>query len=129
MWNGFATLALVASIAGTGAPPRDDHRMQSIRASIAKVAADAAASDAPRMVAPLPAAAKWPPPQRRRSPVRVAAGVVIGGAAGFFAGGFVGYKIERTFADCKCDDPGLKGLVIGAPVGAILGAIIGGKLF
>jgi hypothetical protein len=30
---------------------------------------------------------------------------------------------------CKCDDPGLKGALIGAPIGAIAGGIVGAKWF
>ena len=127
MWNGFATLALVGSIAGAGAPPPVEDRVGPIRASMVKAAADAA-WDAPRVVAALPDAATWTPPQRKRSAGRVAIGVVLGGAAGFFAGGYAGAKIERATWDCNCDDPGLKGFLIGAPIGTILGAIIGGKL-
>ena len=46
-----------------------------------------------------------------------------GGVGGFFLGGYLGYKIEGK--DCGCDDPGLQGLIIGAPIGAIAGAIAG----
>jgi len=44
---------------------------------------------------------------------------------GLFAGGFLGAKLEP---DCNCDDPGLQGFVIGAPIGAIAGGILGWKL-
>jgi hypothetical protein len=27
--------------------------------------------------------------------------------------------------DCNCDDPGLKGALIGAPVGAVAGGVLG----
>jgi hypothetical protein len=45
------------------------------------------------------------------------------GFAGFVAGGAIGVKIEGD--SCACDDPGLQGLIIGAPIGAALGAIFG----
>jgi len=46
---------------------------------------------------------------------------------GFFAGGYIGAKSE---GDCGgCDDPGLKGAVIGAPIGAVVGGILGAKFF
>src|SRR5262249_7916586 len=51
-------------------------------------------------------------------------GGAIGGAVGFFAGMFIGYAIDRAHG-CACDDPGLAGLVIGAPVGAVAGAVFG----
>lgn len=44
------------------------------------------------------------------------------GFAGFLAGGYVGAKVE---GDCACDDPGLQGFIIGAPIGAAAGAIFG----
>ena len=47
--------------------------------------------------------------------------MIAGGAvAGFFAGGYIGSKLEPN---CRCDDPGLKGMLIGAPIGAIATAI------
>jgi hypothetical protein len=51
--------------------------------------------------------------------------IIAGSAvAGFFAGGTLGHKIENTFAPCGCDDPGLKGALIGAPIGAIAGGVV-----
>jgi hypothetical protein len=52
--------------------------------------------------------------------------LIIAGAAvgGFFGGGALGHKLENTFAPCGCDDPGLKGALIGAPIGAIAGGVI-----
>jgi hypothetical protein len=49
----------------------------------------------------------------------------VGGVAGFFGGGYVGAKIEGP---CSCDDPGLKGAIIVAPIGAVVGAIVGWKV-
>jgi hypothetical protein len=46
----------------------------------------------------------------------------VGGAGGFMVGGLVGSKLEPS---CGCDDPGLRGFLIGAPIGAALGAIAG----
>ena len=37
-------------------------------------------------------------------------------------GGLVGSKLEPS---CGCDDPELRGFLIGAPIGAALGAIAG----
>ena len=44
-------------------------------------------------------------------------------AEGFFAGGYIGAWIEGD--RCHCDDPGLKGVLIGAPIGAVIGGILG----
>jgi hypothetical protein len=40
-----------------------------------------------------------------------------------FAGAYLGAWIEGD--RCHCDDPGLQGIVIGAPIGIGLGAILG----
>jgi hypothetical protein len=58
-----------------------------------------------------------------RSLVRKLLGAAVGAAGGFFAGGFLGAAIEGD--RCHCDDPGLKGFLIGAPVGATVGGILG----
>ena len=67
------------------------------------------------------------PAGRRRSIGRKVLGAAIGTVGGFFAGGFLGAKIEGT--GCNCDDPGLKGFLIGAPIGAVAGGILGAKFF
>ena len=67
------------------------------------------------------------PAGRRRSIGRKVLGAAIGTVGGFFAGGFLGAKIEGN--GCHCDDPGLKGFLIGAPIGAVAGGILGAKFF
>jgi hypothetical protein len=63
-------------------------------------------------------------PAGRRRPVwRTVVGAAIGGVGGFFGGAYLGAAIE---GDCNCDDPGLRGVLIGAPIGAVAGAIVGG---
>ena len=47
---------------------------------------------------------------------------VLGGFGGMYAGAFVGSALEPN---CRCDDPGLQGAVIGMPIGAIAGAMFG----
>jgi hypothetical protein len=47
---------------------------------------------------------------------------ILGGIGGFFARGYIGASVEP---DCRCDDPGLKGFIVGAPIGAALGSIAG----
>ena len=49
-------------------------------------------------------------------------GAIAGGVGGFFLGGVLGAKLEPN---CGCDDPGLKGFLIGAPIGAVAGAVLG----
>lgn len=64
------------------------------------------------------------PSERRKSPWRHVAGASVGALGGFFGGGYLGAAIEGD--RCNCDDPGLKGAVIGAPIGAVVGGILGG---
>jgi hypothetical protein len=46
----------------------------------------------------------------------IAAGMV----GGMYAGAYIGAALE---GDCRCDDPGLQGALIGLPIGAALGGI------
>ena len=62
---------------------------------------------------------------RARSKKHIVAGAIGGGVAGFFAGGFLGAHIEGD--RCDCDDPGVRGFLIGAPIGAVAGGILGAK--
>jgi hypothetical protein len=65
------------------------------------------------------------PTPRKRSIQRKVLGSIVGATAGFFAGGYLGAWID---GECGgCDDPGLKGFLIGAPVGAVAGGILGYK--
>lgn len=64
--------------------------------------------------------------ERRRGVGRIILGAATGAVAGFFAGAYLGAYLEP---DCNCDDPGLKGVLIGAPLGAVAGGIVGGKWF
>ena len=60
-----------------------------------------------------------------RSTKRIIAGAIAGGVGGFFGGGFFGAHIEGD--RCNCDDPGVRGFLIGAPIGAVAGSILGAK--
>jgi hypothetical protein len=61
---------------------------------------------------------------RQRSAGKKVLGAIVGATGGFFAGGFLGAKID---GECDCDDPGFKGALIGAPVGSVAGGILGYK--
>jgi hypothetical protein len=63
---------------------------------------------------------------RGRSKKRIVAGAIAGSVGGFFAGGFLGAHIEGD--RCDCDDPGVRGFLIGAPIGAVAGGIFGAKV-
>jgi hypothetical protein len=72
-----------------------------------------------------PAAQRQVRSQSRRGPGRIIAGAAVGAVGGLFAGGYLGAAID---GECGgCDDPGLKGALIGMPIGAVAGGILGGK--
>lgn len=75
---------------------------------------------------PAPASQQPAQPGRQRSIQRKVLGGIVGGVGGFFGGLFLGAAIEGD--RCNCDDPGLKGALIGGPVGAAAGGILGYKL-
>jgi hypothetical protein len=77
----------------------------------------------PALTPSLVAAQSSSGPRSQRAWPRRLIGGLVGGAAGFFLGGYLGARIEGD--DCNCDDPGLKGAVIGAPIGAVAGGILG----
>ena len=62
-------------------------------------------------------------PRSERGLGRKVLGAAVGAAGGFFAGGYLGAWIEGD--RCHCDDPGLKGALIGMPIGATAGGILG----
>jgi hypothetical protein len=90
-----------------------------LRQSIARIQgqADAAGREAIQPFLPRP---------RPRLSARQRAFIGIGVLAGFFGGGILGAKIEGN--SCHCDDPGLQGFLIGAPIGAVAGGIVGAIL-
>src|SRR5205807_2023717 len=62
---------------------------------------------------------------RANRPAQKATAAFALGFLGLLGGAWIGAKLE---ADCRCDDPGLKGAMIGAPIGAALGGILGWRL-
>lgn len=51
---------------------------------------------------------------------------IAGGLAGAIFGTLVGVALD---SNCGCDDPGLRGLIIGLPAGAAAGAVVAIKVF
>jgi hypothetical protein len=49
----------------------------------------------------------------------------MGGTIGLFVGGYTGGALENKFWPCHCDDRGLTGSLIGAPIGLAIGAVAG----
>ena len=81
-----------------------------------------------RLILPAPDAsaltrAQAMPRAAERGVGRKVFGAIVGAVGGFFAGGYLGAAIEGD--RCHCDDPGLKGAVIGAPIGGVAGGILG----
>lgn len=72
-------------------------------------------------------ARRQPAPQRDSG--RLVRKIIVAstlGFGGFLAGGRIGALID---GDCGgCDDPGLKGALIGAPIGGTIAAIVGWKI-
>ena len=53
--------------------------------------------------------------------------MILGALGGLVAGAYLGAKIEGH--SCACDDPGLKGAMIGAPLGAAAGGILAAEFW
>jgi hypothetical protein len=122
MVNSIAAALVAASVAAAVPAVSTSGPAPGIKAATIRIVKEVA----PAAAAPVPPRSVFMP-KAKQSAGEIAAGAVIGGVAGFFAGGFGGAKFDRAFHDCRCDDPGLKGFLIGAPVGTILGAVLGGK--
>jgi len=102
---------------------------QDLRSSITSVALRSAAQQlplAPDRLPHRPPLASWSSPKspRQSSAATKASIVALGALGGFFAGGFGGAALENAIAPCRCDDPGLKGSLIGAPAGAVAGGML-----
>jgi hypothetical protein len=115
MLRSTTTLLLLALLAGSAvhaeepaAPPPSP----GIRASVANVRFDHLAASQPGL---------FQSTRRNGTAQKVGAGFAMG-FLGMLAGGWIGGHIDRN---CRCDDPGLQGSLIGAPIGAALGATLG----
>jgi hypothetical protein len=116
----LTTLALASTLLFTfTAGAEESKTVPSIRESVAKMRFDVPSDY--RKTLPRRTAATT---RQTSTAGRVVAGIA-GGVGGMFAGAYVGAALEPN---CRCDDPGLRGIMIGAPVGAILGAIGAVKL-
>jgi hypothetical protein len=78
--------------------------------------AEALVSSPRALAQPVPA---WRPNKATRAAI-----VALAAVGGFFGGGIAGAAIENTYAPCHCDDPGLQGALIGAPIGAIVAGVL-----
>jgi hypothetical protein len=122
-------VAIAGSILAGGVARADEPREDRLVLA-EKVPAATLPNQPPRpLIAPLwqPTAAtaqRWSQP-RPESLIRGIIGGVIGGVGGFYLGGVVGAGLQPA---CWCDDPGLTGFLIGAPIGTVAGAIIGAKV-
>src|SRR5262245_42790435 len=65
-----------------------------------------------------------PTSARRSSKATRASIVALAAVGGFFGGMYAGALLENAVAPCGCDDPGLQGALIGAPIGAVAAGIL-----
>jgi hypothetical protein len=63
-------------------------------------------------------------PPRQSSVATKASIIALATLGGFVAGGFAGAALENAITPCKCDDPGLRGSMIGAPAGAVVAGVV-----
>ena len=62
---------------------------------------------------------------QRNSHVSLGARITVAALMGL-AGAAIGVKLgARLEGDCRCDDPGMKGALIGMPIGAVTGVAFG----
>ena len=108
---------LVAPAAFAEPPTRP---IPGIRASIAHVTFNGTADE--RSVA---VRRSMRTPTSGPTPAQKASAAIALGFLGMLGGTWLGVKLE---GDCACDDPGLKGAMIGMPVGAVLGGVLGWHL-
>lgn len=122
-WLGGSPLAF----AETPAPVKFDpntHVATPIRDAIANVRVDPAPrAENRRQIGPVSSSLSG---QRLSRPTRAAIFTALGVVGGIYAGAYLGAAIEGD--SCRCDDPGLKGGLIGIPIGAVGGGILGWML-
>ena len=85
--------------------------------------------DTPALIAPIWKSSAHQPrslSHRPRIRTRKTMGAILGAIGGFYAGGAVGFALDRH--NCRGDDCGLAGAVVGAPIGAVAGGIFGAWL-
>src|SRR5262245_6451354 len=66
-------------------------------------------------------------PSQRAGKSSRASGAGWAGLAGFIVGGITGSWLEKTLFPCACDDPGLRGGIIGATGGAMTFGILAAR--
>jgi hypothetical protein len=122
MGSGSTVAVCLAAILTASTARAEESATQIISA---RVIDRAIASVQPRIS---PAAAAFALPRQSASSTHTGRRVVwtsIGAVGGFFAGAYLGAWIENAASPCGCDDPGLKGALIGMPIGAIAGGVTG----
>jgi len=113
-------LVLVSFVSRASAQTVND---QTVPPGIWKAAVASVSADAITRVPSVGNSQLRPTQQTKLRPgPRKVAGAVVGVVGGFFAGGLIGASLDRN---CRCDDPGLQGFIIGAPIGAIAGGVLG----
>ena len=65
---------------------------------------------------------------RQSSAATKATIIALGALGGLVGGAVAGAAIENWATPCGCDDPGLRGFMIGAPVGGVVGGLLAFRL-
>ena len=123
----LSVITATALFLTVGAP--SPARAQDLRSAAEAIARQSAAQPRPTAFDPLSnrprVVSSGPLKSPRQSSVATKASVIaLAAVGGFVGGGFAGAALENWAAPCKCDDPGLKGFMIGAPAGAVVGGLL-----
>jgi len=65
---------------------------------------------------------------RQSSAATKASIIALGALGGLAVGGIAGAAIDNWITPCGCDDGGLRGFMIGAPVGGVVGGLLAFRL-
>ena len=101
-------------------------RSQATKLNIHKATSAAVIAQSTRTTTRLERSSRPPQIFRSRASNKLSTGkraaiTALASLGGFLGGGFLGAAIEPG---CQCDDPGLLGFVVGAPIGAASGGVL-----
>jgi hypothetical protein len=119
----FGVLMTIATVAAPPPAMAQTARPQVSRVDITSATKSfVAGRTAPRAASPARADASRPAVSAPRPRWQRGLWAALGAFGGFWEGGALGAHLDGT--SCGCDDPGLRGFLVGAPIGAITGGSI-----